>query len=80
MKSSLTKGLDKQQKDDLTASFKSSTVFRKTAVNVLREKIESARKTARMDANYSNASWPYQQAGLIEKEKAYLEAISLLEE
>lgn len=80
MKSSLYKGMEKQQKDDVVASFKSSSVFRKAAVNVLREKIESARKTARMDANYSSASWAYQQAGLIEKEKAYLEAISLLEE
>ena len=80
MKSTLYKGMDKDEKELVVSSFKSSKKFRDAAINVLRAKIDTARATARSDVNYSSAGWAYQQAGLIEKEKAYLEAISLLEE
>lgn len=80
MKTSLIKGLDKDQTKDVRADFLSSHILRKRIVNILQEKIETSRASSRSLDSYNSPNWPYLQAGLIEREKAYLEVISLLED
>lgn len=80
MKASWTQGQEPERVKDIRADFKSSTVTRKRLIEILEGKVESARTSSRNETKYDSPNWPYIQAGLIERERAYLEVISLLKD
>ena len=80
MKISWTKGVEKERVKDIRADFKSSIILRKRLIEILEDRIESARNSSRSEDKYDSPNWPYIQAGLIERERAYLDIISLLKE
>lgn len=80
MKAGWTSGQEPERVKDIRSDFKSSTVIRKRLIEMLEAKIESARASSRNETKYDNPNWPYLQAGLIERERAYLEIISLLKD
>lgn len=80
MKASWTQGQEPERVKDIRSDFKSSTVIRKRLIEILEDRIESARASSRNESKYDSPNWPYVQAGLIERERAYLEVISLLKE
>lgn len=80
MKTTWTKGLDAAITKEVASNFKNSVQLRKRLVVILNEKIEAVRTKARAEDLYLSPNWAIIQAGLIERERAYLEVISLLEE
>lgn len=80
MKTIITQGLEDDQVKDIRADFISAHLVRKRLREILHDKVETTRATARKEVNYENPAWPYQQAGYLEREKALLEIISLLED
>lgn len=80
MKTSLTKGLDKDLADEVSKSYKGCSIFRRQLTKLLKDKIETTRALSRKPDNYLESNWALKQVGLIEKENAFLEVISLLED
>lgn len=80
MKSTWTAGQEPERVKDIVSNFKGGIVLRKRMVEILRDKITTVRTKARKEENYSSPNWPYQMAGLLERERAYEEIINLLEE
>lgn len=77
MKTTWTKGLDKQLEADVKSAFKSSTVVRGRLSDICQEKIASSLNTSK--AQYDCPNWCYQQADFIGYRRALEEIISLLE-
>lgn len=80
MKSTWTAGQEPERVKDIVANFKGSSALRKRLAEILQDKIDSVRTKARKEENYASPNWPYQMAGLIERERAYEEIISLIED
>lgn len=78
MKSSLTKGLNEQERMEVTQEFIASAHFRKHFCSLLRERASAHRTNAGGLAAYDSPNWALRQADLIGYERAILEVISLL--
>jgi hypothetical protein len=78
MKTSLTKGMTPQQKQEFTLNFKASALFRERLSTLLNEKEETKRRAARASTAFESPSWAYQQAYALGYESAIFEVISLL--
>ena len=77
MKTSLTKGLDAQEKKEVEQEFASSFHFRRQVVAHLNDKIQSIQRAMRDLEGYDKASWPMYQADRLGQIRAYEEIISL---
>lgn len=80
MKTIITQGLEPDAETEIRSDFISSHLLRKRLREIISDKVDTTRATARKEVNYENPAWPYQQAGYLEREKALLEIISLLED
>lgn len=78
MKTTIVKGLTKEQISEMEASFNAGARFRDKLVELLMARIEDARKGARSRDAYSSNSWAYLQADAIGYERALFETISLI--
>ena len=78
MKTSLTKGMNPQQKQEFILNFKASALFRERLATLSREKVETKRRAAKSMTAFENPSWTYQQAYNIGYEVAMDEIISLI--
>ncbi len=79
MKDSLTRGLEKDAKEEMELTFKSALHLRKRLYKVIEEK-----KTKVIDAGLNNTSydcpnWPYKQADTQGYARAIKEVLALLE-
>lgn len=79
MKTSWTKGLAAQKKDEMEREFKSSSLLRERLTTILNEKLRVKNAEMRNDTEYEKASWPYLQADSRGYERALYEVISLIE-
>ena len=80
MKVSWTKGLDKDLKEEVTLSFKSSSVMRKRLKALIEEKEALARKQSISKETYESPSWGFLQADNNGYLRALHEILSLIEE
>lgn len=78
MKTSLTKGLNEDQKKELILNFRASALFRERLATLSREKVETKRRAAKSMTAFENPSWAYQQAWNMGYEVAMDEIISLI--
>ena len=77
MKTSITKGLTKEDADEVKGEFISSFHLRQQMIRLLEEKIQSTQAAMRDLERYKDASWPYYQADRQGQIRAYEEIISL---
>lgn len=80
MKKSWTAGLDAQERDDVLASYKASTVMRRRLKALLEDKIRQSSSTARAKPSYDNPNWAYLQADNVGFLRALHEIIDLIDE
>lgn len=78
MKTTITKGLTGQAKEEMILSFNACGNFRERLELILKEKQESARKANMQESMYENPNWALKQADLIGFTRALEEVISLL--
>lgn len=78
MKTVWTKGLDKDEINELRGDFTSSHVTRKRLVELLIDKISDAEKGSRTKEGYDCSNWAYKQADSIGYKRALHEIISLI--
>lgn len=78
MKSSWTKSLTEQEKDDIRASFKQGLVLRKRLAEIVTDKLDERERVSLSDEEYDCPNWAYKQAANQGYKKALLEIISLL--
>lgn len=78
MKSVLFSGVDPKLEKELRGDFLSSYLIRKRFVEVINDKIESNRKSARQKVNFEKPSWSYEQADSLGYERALYEIIALI--
>lgn len=79
-KSVLFANLEPEIEKELRGDFKSSLLIRKRIQTILRNKIETTRRTLMDKDNYKNGDWGYLMADGIGYERALHEIISLLED
>lgn len=78
MKTVWNKGLNDQQKKELSGEFVGSPVLRQRLIDLLNEKIETYRAASRDKSKYESPSWAYLQADAIGYERALNEVISMI--
>lgn len=78
MKTSLTAGLNAQEKEELISSFLASGRFRERLEALLRKKMDANLKEVRSKDAYGIANWAYLQADAVGYERALEEVCSLL--
>lgn len=78
MKTSWTKGLSPDKKEEIKREFDASGVFRERLKQILEEKIESTRKGSVSKDAYQSANWAYLQADAVGAQRALEEVISLI--
>ncbi len=79
MKVNWTKGLTPQEKEDIKASFLAGGRLRERGIQIIQEKITSARRKRILESTYENPNWSFLQADFCGYERALEEVISLLE-
>lgn len=79
MKTSWTKGLTADLKEEVTLSFKSSTIMRKRLKELLAEKEALAQKSIVSKDMYDSPSWAFLQADNNGYIRALHEILSLIE-
>lgn len=79
MKTAWTKGLAVDLKEEVSLSFKSSSIVRKRLRQLLEEKIASSQKGSISKDSYDSPSWGYLQADNNGYLRALHEIISLIE-
>lgn len=77
MKTTWTKGVNKEREADIKSAFKSATVVKKRLTEICEEKIATAMTTNK--AQYESPNWCYTQADLIGYRRALEEVQSLLD-
>lgn len=80
MKTTWTAGLTSEQKQEITADYKSAVSLRKRLEKLVTDKIDSAHRESLKREGYNSPSWAYQQADKIGYERALKEIISLISE
>lgn len=78
MKTSWTKGLSPQQKEDIKSAFMAGGALRERCVFLLREKLIASHRSRSNEISYENPNWAYKQADCCGYERAIEEFISLL--
>lgn len=78
MKTSWTKGLEKEATVDVTQNYKESVVMRRRLVQMLEDKASTSAKASRAEASYESPNWAYLQADARGYERALYDVISLL--
>lgn len=78
MKTSWTKGLEKEAIVDVTQNYKESVVLRRRMIVMLEEKIDASAKKTRSEAGYDSPNWAFLQADARGYERALSDVISLL--
>lgn len=78
MKLTWTADLPEERQREIERSFHASYITRQRLEEILRDKINTARKATRSNDRYTSPSWAYQQADSIGFERALEEVISLL--
>lgn len=79
MKTIWTQVTDKQEEQDIRASFAGSLVLRKRLIKILEGKIEAYENASMSKDGYDCPNWAYKQADLQGYKRALKEVISLLE-
>lgn len=79
MKTSLSKGLNDKDREELELNFAHSSLVRKTVAKVLLEKIDTNNKVTRTKDAYGISNWAFLQADAVGYERALREVISLLD-
>jgi hypothetical protein len=79
LKTSLLKGLNEKDKEEMTGLFIQSLRLRNQLVKTLEEKIKVIDAESVTKEGYDSPSWAYKQADIIGYKRALREAISLLE-
>ncbi len=78
MKTSITKGLTGQAKDEMVSSFNAAGRLRERLETICRDKQETARKGRMQEEAYQSPNWSLLQADYIGYARALEEIISLL--
>ena len=78
MKSSLSKGLTKEEASEVEQNFIQAQRFRKALIKNLEDKVEALQVGMRDEENYSLPAWSELQADKLGQTKALLNVISLL--
>lgn len=78
MKTTIIKGLDEKQKEEMVADFKAAVHFRKRIVEIAKEKILTIDTATQSKDMYASPSWPYVQADAVGYKRGLNEIISLL--
>lgn len=79
MKTSLTSGLTKQQKEEMVSSFQASAALRARYISIAEGKIDSMQKERVSKDGYAEPNWAFKQADACGYERALREFISLLQ-
>lgn len=80
MKTVWTKGLNKEDAEEIRQIYVGSARFRAKLTELLTEKANSRRAGALSEESYVNPNWAYVQADSIGYERALKEIISLISE
>lgn len=78
MKTSLLKGLNQQDRDEIKGLFIQSLRLRQQLIKTLEEKVKSAETDILTKESYDSPSWAYKQADYIGYKRGITEIISLL--
>lgn len=78
MKTVWTKGLNAQEKEEMTNSFVSSAHARVRLYQIIEEKIEVKRRANVAEERYESPGWAYQQADAVGYERALREILSII--
>ena len=78
MKTSLIKGLNASDRDEIKGQFIAALRLRKQLIKTLEEKATSADNESLTKEGYDSPSWAYKQADLVGYKRAISELISLL--
>lgn len=80
MKTIWTKGLNKDEADEIRQIYSGNARLRARLKDILTEKANSRRERSLSEESYVQANWAYQQADAIGYERAINEIISLISE
>ena len=80
MKTTWTKGMDAQNKDEMKQSFKSSAVVRARLAAMLEEKMVEKERSDMNSEGYDCPNWAYMMADSQGYKRAMAEIISLISE
>lgn len=78
MKSSIVKGMNEREADEMRQSFAAGAFLRKRIRELLLEKSDISVAASRSKDGYSNPNWAYLQADAVGYQRAMHEVISLL--
>lgn len=78
MKTTWTKGMDAQNKDEMKSSFKSSAIVRARLAEMLEAKITEKERSDMKADGYECANWAYKMADSQGYKRAMAEIISLI--
>lgn len=78
MKTCWTKGLTKEEREEVISSFSSGAFLRQRAIQLIEEKIKTSRGASIASSAYDNPNWAYKQADQVGYERALEEIISIL--
>lgn len=78
MKTSWTKGLNAQERQEIEAGFAACAQIRQRLETLINEKVRTKRKESISVDAYASPSWAYLQADTVGYERAMKEIISLL--
>lgn len=80
MLDSWLRGLEEQVSKDTLQNFKESAVMRRRFRQLIENEIETVRSEMRNKEDFSNASWPFQQANHLGYERALFKILKYLED
>lgn len=80
MKVSWTNGLSAEQANDIKSSFIGGALLRRRLKDLIDNKVESSRGSARSKYTYETPNWAYIQADQVGYERALYEIIDLIGE
>lgn len=80
MKSVITGKFEGEEREEIEESFRHSHKIRERIVEILKDKIDTNRRSGRSREALASPSWAYGQAYDIGRESAFSEIISLLSE
>ena len=78
MKTSWTRGVEKELSIDITQNFKESLVMRRRLSQLLEDKIDASLSSARSKSSYDTPNWALMQADSVGYQRALQEVISLI--
>lgn len=78
MKIAWTKGLDKEQAQDVRGNYKEALVMRRRLVAMLRDRVDASAKAGRSKDLYDTPNWAYLQADARGYERAISEIIEFI--